>query len=216
MLKPTNWKGSALKGVWEVTYKIDGVRALITDGVALSRNGKPLYNLQDIPDGDYEVYLGSWEASVSAVRTQHGAPPVKYSSVYDLKLAEKLHCCMVEDPTAEKINELMEAACESGKEGLVLRQGDIWIKVKPIENYDIRIDGLREGKGRNAGRLGAFITARGNVGSGLTDRLRDLYWDESLVGATIEVECWELTPAGKFRHPRFKRLRFDKDAGGDN
>jgi len=103
MLKPTNWKGSALKGVWEVTYKKDGVRALITDGVALARNSKTLYNLQDIPDGDYEVYLGSWEASVSAVRTQHGAPPVKYSSVYELEAAEKLHCRMINNPTAEEI-----------------------------------------------------------------------------------------------------------------
>jgi len=212
MQDPTNWKGRALKGAWEATLKIDGVRAHIKDGVATSRNDKPLYNLGHLPNGVYEIFLGDWASSVSAVRTQHGADPVDPKYAFSLGDDHDLHCRMLVDPTACAISELMEDVCEHGYEGLVLRQGDNWIKVKPMENHDIRITGLKEGKGRNAGRLGAFITDRGNVGSGLCDADRVKYWDEQLVGTTIEVECWELTPAGKFRHPRFTRLRFDKDA----
>jgi len=48
----------------------------------------------------------------------------------------------------------------------------------------------------------------GNVGTGLTDDQRRQFWAKPPL--TIEVECMELTPDGKFRHPRFKRERFDK------
>lgn len=213
MIKPKNWKGTDLRGTWHVTRKIDGVRALINDGVALSRNDKPLYNLQDIPDGDYEIFLGDWENSVSAVRTKNGASAVNVDSAYSLDpLDDRLSICELTNPTKESIQSMLLAVLESGDEGLVLRKGDKWLKVKPADNFDVKIIGLNEGKGRNAGRLGAFITDMGNVGSGLTDELREKYWDESLIGQTIEVECWELTKAGKFRHPRFKRLRWDKDA----
>ena len=54
----------------KVSLKIDGVQAIRENDGWLSRQGKPLYNLPDMPDGTYEVFLGSWEASVSAARTE--------------------------------------------------------------------------------------------------------------------------------------------------
>jgi len=210
MISPEVWDGRDLEGEWEITYKIDGVRALITDGVAVSRSNKPLYNLEHMPTGDFEIYLGSWEESVSAVRTHDGSY-IDHSCAYSLDpLDPRLFKEVLTDPPAGAIRAIMYAAIGEGYEGLVLRQGDRWIKIKPTENADVKIIGLKEGKGRNAGRLGAFITEFGNVGVGLTDDLRTEYWDQDLIGETIEVKFWEYTPAGKFRQPRFIRMRWDK------
>jgi len=213
MISPEVWDGRDLEGEWEITYKIDGVRALITDGVAVSRSNKPLYNLEHMPTGDFEIYLGSWEESVSAVRTHDGSY-IDHSCAYSLdpidpRLIPKLGATL-NNPSSILIEMYLQNALDLGKEGLVLRQGDRWIKIKPTENADVKIIGLKEGKGRNAGRLGAFITEFGNVGVGLTDDLRTEYWDQDLIGETIEVKFWEYTPAGKFRQPRFIRMRWDK------
>jgi ATP-dependent DNA ligase len=74
----------------------------------------------------------------------------------------------------------------------------------------VKITGLQAGLGKHQGKLGAFLTDMGKVGTGLTDHERVLYNTPDMIGQIIEVECMELTDDGKFRHPRFVRLRFDK------
>ncbi len=184
-------------------------------GRPVSRAGKPLHNLQNIPAHitDAEIFLGNWEETVSAVRT-HGGEPVSADAAYSLDpLDERLIIDEVEDPAEETILQLLATVVNQGHEGLVLRQGDRWFKVKPAETFDVRVTGFIEGKGKHAGRLGLFTTDMGNVGTGFTDFQREQYWDirDELVGAIIEVECMSLTPAGKFRHPRFVRFRWDKN-----
>jgi len=215
MLKPKAFKGKDLKGEWVVSYKYDGVRCLINKGQALSRNNKPLYNLDGHPDGDYEVFLGTLEDSVSAVRTIQGRhiPADKLYSIDPID--DRLYISTETNPTAEWILGLMNRVVADGHEGLVLRQGDKLFKVKPKETYDVVIRAIEEGKGRNQGKLGAFVTDRGNVGSGLSDIQRSTFFDTDLIGTTIEVECMKLTPAGMFRHPVYIRMRFDKDADKD-
>jgi len=209
MIKPKLWEGQDLKGVWEVTIKIDGVRALIKDGVVTSRNGKPLHNLNGTPDGDYEIYCGDWESTITAVKTK-GLGLVPPEHIYSIDpIDDRLRQLSIIDPTAEHIDLLLLIVNADGHEGLVLRQGKNWLKVKPFETYDVRITGFKMGKGRNTGRLGAFLTDMGNVGGGLTDVQREEFL-EVPIGTYIEVKCWELTKAGKFRHPRFKRIRWDK------
>jgi DNA ligase-1 len=81
--------------------------------------------------------------------------------------------------------------------------------------------------------MGALLTPRGKVGTGFTDKQREEWYEWFMTqpcgiydeagekptrfelladGAapTIEVDCWELTKDGKFRHPRYIRLREDK------
>lgn len=53
----------------------------------------------------------------------------------------------------------------------------------------------------------AFMTEKGKVGTGFSNDDRKADWE---IGEIIEVEAMGLTPAGKFRHPRFSRRRFDK------
>lgn len=103
-------------------------------------------------------------------------------------------------------------------EGIVLRQGDQWIKVKPTETHDVLITSVSEGTGKHRGRLGFVTTARGAVGAGFTDSEREVLWAEAnagrLIGQVIEVTCMQLTDYGNFRHPVFIRMRPDKSIDG--
>jgi ATP-dependent DNA ligase len=67
-----------------------------------------------------------------------------------------------------------------------------------------------------SGRLGYLVTPYGDVGTGFSDQDRAALWGEALagtlIGQVVEVSCMEFTPDGKFRHPRFLRVRHDKPA----
>lgn len=220
--KPRAWSGKSLHGSWEVTTKIDGVRAIwCGNGGWRSRADKPLYNIPDPMMGDpldCEVYVGSFRDTIRAVRTQHlkaDTPVVKREHLYGLDpLDSRLRNGGMYNPTGDMIEAKMLATIEAGYEGLVLRQGTKWIKVKPNETHDVLVTGFIEGEGRNVGRLGAFKTALGDVGTGISDVERDAFWlaREALLGTTIEVSCMQFTPDGQFRHPAFERLRPDKIA----
>lgn len=214
-IKPKPWKENDLKGQWIVTLKIDGVRMLRdSEGNPVSRSGKPLYNLEGISKGitDAEVYKDNWESSISLVRTSVNGSPVDPSYLYSLHpLDPRLLIGTYEDPTAEFLKQVMEVYVGRGYEGLIVRQGDKELKVKPKDTADVRITGLKEGTGKYKGMLGAFLTNHGNVGTGLTDDQRKLYWDPMYVSQIIEAEYMEMTKGLQMRHPRFIRLREDKD-----
>lgn len=209
MNKATNWSGQDLVGTWLLTLKVDGVRALRASPEApvLSRAGKPLHNLDHIPFLDAEVFFKSWEQSVSMVRTIDG-DPVPAECVYSLDpLDDRLVMLQLTDPSAAEINAALASALARGYEGLVMRGPDRWLKVKPTETHDVEVLEVIPGKGKHTGRMGALMTPMGKVGTGFTDAERA---QPPAVGAIIEVECMGLTPNGMFRHPRFKRERFDK------
>jgi hypothetical protein len=227
-IKAKPWSGKALSGHWHLTLKIDGVRALWDGKRWLSRADKPLYNIpawnQGLPT-DCEVYLGSFRDTIRAVRTQKlkdDTPRIGYEHLYGLDpLDPRLARGVVFNPTQGMIEEMLGVALDQGYEGLVLRQGTTWLKVKPEETYDVAVTGAIEGTGKHAGRLGALETDLGEVGTGFSDEERQNLWlwhttghngiaDCPLAGQVIEVSCLQLTPDGKFRHPRFVRLRPDK------
>ena len=202
------WNGKDLKGGWLFTAKLDGVRAIVINGKALSRAGKPLYNLT-LPDGDYEIFKDNWETTVSLVRTKEGKP-VPVECAYSLvPLDNRLELGGASDPTAAQIRKYLKWAIKVGYEGLVLRQENNWLKVKPVRTYDVPVLGVVAGKGKHEGRVGALETPKGRVGTGFSDKEREELLTIPL-GTVIEVEAMGLTPAGKFRHPRFLRVRFDK------
>lgn len=211
MIKPKLYKGQRLKGTWDVTLKLDGVRVLFTEEGPVSRAGKPLYNIPTSHNlSDAEVFMVDWATTVSKVRS-HNGEQLPLGCLYSLSpLDPRLLITTLTDPTTEQVSDLLKEARQGGNEGLVLRQGDTWLKVKPEETYDLVVTGQIEGTGKYVGMLGAVTTELGNVGTGFTDADRSLYWGKSLVGSTIEVSAMEKTPDGKLRHPRFVRERFDK------
>ena len=212
MIKVKTWKGNALTGTWQVTLKIDGVRALRKPAHTqiLSKQGKPLYNLDHlrIHIVDCEVWLGDWETTASAVRSSVTKCRVLKKHIYALEpLDKRLHLTTIEDPSATYIRALLKEYARKGCDGLVLRQGETWLKVKPVETYDVRVMAMQKGTGKHAGRMGALLTEKGKVGTGFSDAERGR---KDWVGKIIEVECLSLTPGGKFRHARYLRTRFDK------
>ena len=223
--KARAWNGKGLKGRWNVTIKIDGVRAFRVDDGYVSRNGKPLYNIPLVfaknAEG-YEVYRNSsasskanFKATIQAVRAKTKARPLSRDDVFVLEpLDPRLFIGTFENPSADFIREELARIVGEGCEGLVLRgpKGE-WLKVKPSETYDVRVTGYEEGEGKHAGRLGALVTTKGKVGTGFSDEEREALWAdrENLTGRLVEVSCMHLTADGQFRHPAFERFRDDKD-----
>ena len=218
--KPKTWQGNDLKGEWLVTVKADGVRAFYNEpGKWFSRAGKPLYNMPPLPTPcppqGYEVYVklhtsskDNYKETISRVRSSTKQYYIGYEHLYvldpiDIRLQRRVFV----DPTAQQIRDEMEHVLKTGWEGLILRQGDKWLKVKPVETYDVLVTGVIPGTGKHTGRMGALMTDMGRVGTGFTDSEREEIWN---IGDMIEVSCMQLTPDGKFRHPAFERRRFDK------
>jgi ATP-dependent DNA ligase len=220
--KPHAWNGSKLAGEWLVTLKVDGVRAIWHDEQGwLSRANKPLYNIPPWRQGsarDCEVFVGTFRDTIRATRTKFvkgDTPSIHIEHIFGLEpLDARLQWCTLTNPTANDIFAHLQRANHLGHEGLVLRQDDRWIKIKPEETHDVAITGFVEGQGKHLGRLGYVKTSKGDVGSGFTDIEREILWSEAkaarLIGQVIEVSCMHFTPNGKFRHPSFVRMRPDK------
>lgn len=90
------------------------------------------------------------------------------------------------------------------------------IKVKPRQTFDVRVLGVNEGLGKNAGTCGSLtcqgpsktFTVRGCV----TDAVAaEWFADPSrIVGKIIEVECLGITEDGSLREPVMLAERHDK------
>lgn len=214
IIKPILYTGQALEGVWDFTLKVDGVRVLLTSEGVFSRNGKSLPGLKHYHKegfrGDYEFYTGTFSQSISLARS-HLTKELYRSYLYRLNpIDERLKLFRILDPEPERVENVLGEAIKHGYEGLVLRRGDVWYKVKKQETYDVKVIGMIPGNGQFLDKLGALITERGNVGTGFTNRQREEFYLEDLIGETIEVRCMELTKTGLFRHPSFIRVRYDK------
>lgn len=91
------------------------------------------------------------------------------------------------------------------------------MKMKAFHDVDLVISGLLEGTGKHEGKLGSFQVVHNGVevqvGSGLTDELREEIWQNksSFIGRTIEVRYQEETPDGSLRFPTFVCFRNDRD-----
>lgn len=224
MLKFKNYTGQSLKGDWLFTYKIDGWQAkqYETDtGLevkTLSKGGKPLYHLPDImPKFDIaEIFCGSWNETQSILSASKSKRrQVKLDEIYPLfpDIDKRLVIGTFRDPSAKLINIAFNQAINMEYEGLVLRKGNEFIKVKPTYSEDVPITGFVQGNGKLKGMLGKFTTDSGDVGTGFTELQRKALWRirKKLIGIMIEVESMEKLPNGKLRHPRFIRLRLDKN-----
>lgn len=95
------------------------------------------------------------------------------------------------------------------------------LKVKAMQDCDLKIIGFEEGTGKNKGTLGSLIVDyKGNkvgVGSGLTQEDRDKIWNnqKDYLNKICEIQYFEETQNKKdnslsLRFPVFLRMRFDK------
>ena len=121
-------------------------------------------------------------------------------------------------------------AIKGGYEGIMIKDPEAgyetkrtvaWLKQKPYIEVTLEVRNVEEGTGKNAGRLGALVcegTDDGksitvNVGSGLTDDMRNSIWADtsSVVGQLVEVRADSVTQnqdgTYSLRFPRFKGFR---------
>jgi len=223
MPKFKSYKGGNLKGRWMVTRKLDGVCVLLDspNRSAMSKRGKPLYGFDRIFDknpqvqGMFEVFRTNWETTVSLVRTQDGVDQVSPRDLYPIcpPCAELILHVERLNLTELEIQIYLWQALQRGEEGLVLYglDGQGIYKVKPEITVDIRVIGIQPGTGKYDQMMGALLTNYGKVGTGFTDAMREDLNGDHMLDQIIEVGFMGWTPAGKMRHPRFKRVRWDKN-----
>lgn len=93
-----------------------------------------------------------------------------------------------------------------------------WIKMKPEDTVDVTVTGVREGKGKYSGMLGALLfTHNGqqcSAGGGISDEERGTWWTlhknvQSIIGRVMEVKFTAETDGGRTREARFVRFRED-------
>ena len=123
-----------------------------------------------------------------------------------------------------------KAAVAGGYEGIMIKDPEAkyetkrtvaWLKQKPFIEVSLEVVNVEEGTGKNLGRLGALVCSRSddgkditvNVGSGLSDALRDSIWSarDSVIGQIVEVRADAVTMnqdgTYSLRFPRFLRFR---------
>lgn len=130
----------------------------------------------------------------------------------------------------DRLSDFNKMAVEGGYEGIMVKdvagsyecnRSSSWLKIKPFIEVSLSIVDLEEGTGRNKGKLGALIcqgTDDGkeinvNVGSGLTDKDREDFWNagDTLIGKIVEVRADSVSQnqdgTYSLRFPRFKTFR---------
>lgn len=203
------WKGETPQHT--IAVKLDGIQAMLDDkGRVVARSGKALYNIDPKhlkPGRKYEVYCGSFKETQSIVRASKSKRrAVRKDELFEIWPKTDKRIVLSFADASKDLTATFLSALSHGFEGLVIDQT---YKLKRAETHDVIVTAVLPGKGKHAGRMGALMTTKGKVGTGFTDKDRDEDWKP---GDVIEVECMELTAAGKMRKPRFIRRRWDKPA----
>ena len=129
-----------------------------------------------------------------------------------------------------RFKQINASAIAGGYEGLLIKDPEApyeckrsvaWLKQKPYIEVTLEVKRVEEGTGKNVGRLGALVcegqddgkSIAVNVGSGLTDDMRNSIWADSssVIGQLVEVRADAVTQnqdgTYSLRFPRFKGFR---------
>lgn len=126
---------------------------------------------------------------------------------------------------SEKVFDLYRASLKSGFEGIIVKdpystyqfgqRTTHWLKIKPKDYETLLCIGVEPGTGKNKNRLGALILKRPDgstlkVGSGFTDKEREILWRNPPIGKYVEIELTvSKQKKSKAIFPVFVRVRED-------
>ena len=142
------------------------------------------------------------------------------------------HTVLNIEEDADKFKEINNTAIEQGYEGIMVKpvngyyeckRSYGWLKMKPYIEVTLTVIDIEEGTGKNEGSTGALVcegTDEGkhikvNVGTGLSDDLRNDIWDSTntVLGQLVEIRADAVTISQdsddvySLRFPRFKSFR---------
>ena len=181
-----NWRGCD----WHLSEKMDGVwtvrdfdGSLVTGETMASGE---FYGFDIVTHGGEDVRRRSWfdrSAALIDCAARHGFALVKSGTGA----------------------EFIEAIIRDGGEGCVAKPfgapfGLDWFKIKRIETFDVTVTGKVQSaieiayEGQPAGKCALF-------GSN---------WESVQIGDIVEIAAYRRNASGKFREPRFLRVRTDK------
>lgn len=133
---------------------------------------------------------------------------------------------ILDNPTIEQFNELMNKVVSDGFEGIMIKplnskykakRSYDWQKLKPFMSDEFNIIGFENGDGKYKNTLGKVIIdvngVQVGVGSGFSDSQRNEIWlnQNQYLGKQIEVQYQEkIEKTGALRFPTVKSIRLDK------
>lgn len=221
--------------------KFDGI---VFDGEVMSENFQALMKQVHRKDGAQtnDAYLAvfdmlSYDEFISgtstrtAVERRHWleAMPELFNDC--VRVVDAVQMNLDTDEGKAQFQAMNKRALDEGYEGLMIKPAHLgydckrshaWLKVKPFIEVTLSVVAVEEGTGRNVGKLGALVVEgeddgkffRLNVGSGLTDEDRELFWKnkDQVIGQLVEIRADAVTisqdhHAYSLRFPRFKTFR---------
>ena len=180
------------------------------------------------------VFIGfdliEWEDEESGIVLKGGLYKDRRDVLFELFESNPLPLVFHHESTIAK-NKMLELLIRDNWEGLVFKDvngkiGEGQAKYKPVITQDVFCEGeYREGKGKNEGKVGSLKcyqildgvkTHIGYVGCGddisreeITAFIKTGNIDEESP-LVLEIKITAFLPSGKFRFPRFLRIRDDK------
>lgn len=173
-----------------------------------------LFHVMPLARFDRQIDVESQEQRMAQLESAHR------SSMSQLTVSEPTHAL-----THEAVMHLHEKFKKKGFEGSMVKdlscpwqavRSYAWMKIKDELSVDVRVTGMKEGAGKYVGMCGALMVdykGKRVMVSGMTDEQRVQFWQKprSIVGRVVEVKYQLETVHGSLRHPRFLRLRPDKE-----
>lgn len=225
---------------------------IVVDGEVMSTDFNSLmsdYRRKEA--GDFKQFLMAFDVLLMddfKARSQKTPPLEKRREVLEFLveslrdiLHEKKHRPLVELSYAVKgvdaeenqqvVMEFFDAQVAGGLEGIIIKdqlapyifdRSPHWVKMKPVDTWDLRVVGIQDGRGKYEGMIGALVctgedsgrTLNVLVGSGLSDEDRKKPHGEFLEKVVeVAADCVTKNKGGghSLRFPRFKRMRHDKE-----
>jgi DNA ligase-1 len=156
----------------------------------------------------------------------------KFHLKSNIHLVEYVKMDLSDEDGQKQFADYNKMCIDRGFEGIMVKpvngiyeckRSTLWLKVKPFIEVSLTVKDTEEGTGRNVGKLGALIVEgkdggkfiKTNVGSGLSDEDREVYWKDKdkLIGQVVEVRADQITQnqnakdIWSLRFPRFLRFR---------
>lgn len=139
-------------------------------------------------------------------------------------------CNLDTEQGQQKFKELNKHAIDNGMEGIMVKpvnglyeckRSNAWFKIKPYIEVTLMVEAIEEGQGKFINTTGALVCEgidydvpiKVNVGSGLTDELRDTIWanQEDVLHQMVEIKADSISQnqdgTYSLRFPRFKTFR---------